>query len=73
MERLKTNNEFQLREMKDRIGFNLSGLRMIMRAYESRHNAEFFGDEFVAAAIDSSKKGTKKGNKRKKAARAIEE
>jgi hypothetical protein len=69
MARIKVNNEYQLGEMKDRIGFNMSALKMLMRAYEGRHNAEFFGDEFVSA-IDS-KKGAK-GKKRKQRKRQEE-
>lgn len=58
IEAIKRNNELQLTEIKDRVGFNLSGLKMLMRVYESSHNAQFFSDELVAE-IDSAKKKRK--------------
>jgi hypothetical protein len=68
MARIRGNNEFQLSEMKDCIGFNVSALKMLMRSYEARHNSEFFGDEYVAGIEVRGKKGgngAKKKNKRK--------
>jgi hypothetical protein len=73
MERIRVNNEFQLGEMKDRIGFNASALRMLMRSHEARTNCEFFGDDFVRGIEKAGKGGKKRKGKRSDAVVAVEE
>ncbi|KAI8929330.1 WD40-repeat-containing domain protein [Entophlyctis helioformis] len=75
LERIRRATHHELKEHRDRVGYNVAGIQFLQREYESRHSS-FFGDDSTTADDAAADKSSGKskgadGGKNKKRKRTI--